>query len=195
MRQGTLDKHYQPFDSDGRAYVRAGSRALEYATNFICCGDKTDSPQQIYAGTRLQWDFGNTDNDIAAPDSNSKRKRIEFAFIDPVQVKEGAIYWQNALFGSYIDFFVVCPSGEYYLDNDETPTLASEDTPIKHFVVNHFMLGDCVFGDELNSEEASGDIPSTYKFWIEVTTPDGTGYENFRGHVSLEINRRRSVIL
>lgn len=182
-----------PVDKDHRGFVRSGSRKLEWTTNFTCFGDKITDPQEIYGGKSMSWDFGNTTDDITPP-TGFKKKRIEFSFIDEVQLKEGAIYWQNALAGSFFEFMVVCPNGQYYLKNDGTSVQATADTPIAKFA-KHSLIGTCEFGDELNSEEASDPIPSSYKFWLDVTVPDSTGYDDFRGHLSIEINRERSIII
>lgn len=181
-----------PVDSDGKVYSRAESRPLGYTTVFAMCGDKTSAPQEIGGGKLLSWDFSNSDDEITAP-TNYKRKRMEFSFIDAIHVKEGTFYFYNAPKGSYIDFYIVCPDGQYYKKNDGTLAQASGDTPIVHYVVCHQIQGDCPMGDELNTEAASSAVPSNYKFWLEVTTPNTDTTSN--GHASIEIYRERTVIL
>lgn len=176
-------------DDDNRIYARAESRPLDKTTCFIMAGDAAGD---IGGGTELRWDFSNDDDKITPP-SGCYRKRIEFSFIDEVNVKEGSIYWKDALFGSYLDLYVVCPSGQYYYDNDDNPQLATEDTPIEHYVIKHFFQGDCYIGDELNTEAASKDIPSYYKYWLDVTVPNTDTSSN--GFVSIELYRERTVVL
>lgn len=187
------NKPVAPSDADNRVFVRAGSRKFEWNTNFTNFADKIDTPQVIYGGKQIQWDFSNTDDDITAP-TGYKKKRIVVQFIDSIQIKEGTLYFLGAPLGAYAEWSVVCPSGQYYYKNDGTPALATEDTIIMTFV-KAGMMGDCPMGDEFNAEEASDVIPSYYKFWCDITTPDTTGYTDFKGHILAEINRERSVIL
>ena len=179
------------YDDYGKQYVRSGSRPLDKTTYFCMIGD---SASNIGDGTELSWNFAN-DNDLIISDSNIKRKRVEFTFIDDINIKEGTIYWMNAPFGSYIDLKVVCPAGAYYLANDKTPRYAAVDTPIDHFVSHHMLIDNCPMGDELNTEEASMEIPNYFKYWLEITVPVVTGIENFKGFASLEIYRPRTVVL
>ena len=183
------NKTLHPTDLDGRAYTRSGSRPLNKTTYFTMIGDGDGT---IGDGTTLDWDFSNSDDEITAP-SGFKRKRKSFHFIDDMNVKEGAIYFHSAPKGAYVDFWVVCPSGQYYLKNDGTPELAEEDTTIDHFLSHHFICGDCAMGDELNTEEASMEIPAIYTYRLEVTTPDTD--ETSHGYLSMEVYRYRTVVL
>lgn len=187
----SLDKSAFPIDDDGKQYMRAESRPLEMTTYFTMAGDDI-AGNIIGGGTELAWNFSTGVDMIAAP-AGYNRKRLEFSFIDVVRVKEGTLYWENALFGSYIDLFVVCPVGQYYLANDGSPRVASVDTPVEHFVNMHHMMGTCYMGDELNTEAASAEIPSSYKFWLDVTVPSIDG--NSKGYGSIEVYRNRTVIL
>lgn len=180
-----------PKDVDGKQYIRAESRPLDKTTYFTCAGDSTT---EIGNGKKLCWDFSNTDDDNTDDvPTGYKKKRIEFKFLDAFNIKEGAIYFQNAKQGTYIELSVVCPSGSYYLNNNGTPALASEDTQIDKFVNNHFIYGNCNLGDELNTEASSSEIPAHYKLWVEVFTLT-TDNDSF-GHVSLEIYRNRTRVL
>lgn len=180
-----------PHDTEGKYFVRAESRPIDKTTTFTCAGD---SEFEIGGGVEFRWDFSNDNDEIDMPSgSGLKRKRIEFSFIDAINIKEGSIYYQNAPKGCYLDLKVVCPAGNYYLDNNKEVQLATEDTVIECFVNKHFIYGNCSLGDELNSEAASEEIPITYKYWIEITTPD-TDITSF-GHASLEIFRKRTVVL
>lgn len=188
----TANAPVTPTDDDGKSYVRAESRPLDMTTYFTMAGDKIDSPQDIGEGTEIKWDFNNTDNDIT-PLSGYKKKRVEFQFLDGVRLKEGTIYFYNSPNGAYLDLQVVCPAGQYYLDNNDSPILAVSDTVVDRFVNKYFISGTCAIGDELNTEAASSEIPSTYKFWLDITTPD-TDSSSY-GHVSVEVYRRRTRIL
>lgn len=179
------------YSLDGKSIVRSESRPLNHTTYFTCTGD---SDTDIGNGSKLLWDFSNDNNEITLPSgSEVKTKRIEFKFLDSVYVKEGAIYFINAPLGATIDLKVICPNGNYYLDNDKNPVLATQDTVISHYVNNHYMCGDCPMGDELNTESCSDEIPSNYKFCLDITVPITNN--NCTGHVSLELYRKRTVIL
>jgi len=181
----------KPLTEDGKEMVMSVSRPIGYNTFFTCAGDTQD---EIGAGQEISWDFSNSENDIATPSgSGLKRKKIEFSFIDNVYLKEGSIYWQNAKKGSYIDIQVVCPAGYYYLKNDGTLTQAQQDTIIHKFANHHLFFGDCPMGDELNTEACSAEIPNYMKYQVIVTVPDSD--TNSNGHISVELYRKRAVIL
>jgi len=180
---------FNPKDEDGKDIVRAESRPLGWITYFTCAGD---SETNIGDGKVLAWDFANTDDEIDAP-PNFRRKRIVFGFLDDVRIKDGAIYFFGAQKGSYGDLYVVCPAGATYLNNDGSPAVATEDTIVNHYVNHHLFQGDCPMGDELNTESCSPVIPSSYRFWLEITVPNTDASSN--GYVSLELYRKRTVIL
>lgn len=179
-------------NDEGREVVMTTSRPKEATTFFTSSGDKTSEPQAIGDGVNLFYDFSNNDNDITPP-SGYKRKRIEIEFIDPTWIKEGTAYFHNAKKGSYVDLFIVCPSGEYYVQNDGTPVQATEDTVIEHFCNKLFMQGDCPMGDELNTESCSKEIPAGFKYRMEITVPDTD--TNSNGYFNLELYRTRTAIL
>ena len=181
-------------DADGKPYVRAESRPLNCTTYFTTCGDegKGESGTIIGGGNRIEWDFSNDDDEIDAP-SGFKRKRIELGFCDTVYIKEGTVYYMNAVKGSYMDFYVVCPTGGYYYTNDGTPTQATEDTVIAHYMIAHPIQGDVPMGDELNTESCSSGLPNYFKFWCEITVPNSD--ETSNGSMEMEIYRERTVIL
>jgi hypothetical protein len=180
------------FDEYGKQIVIATSRPVNTSTWFSGAGDKTTSTQEIGGGKLLKWNFANTDDDVTPP-TGFKRKRLEFAFIDNIWVKDGGVYFKNSLFGSYLDFMIICPEGQYYRNNAGTIVQATADTVISKYVNKHFITGDCPMGDELNTESCSTEIPSNYKFWIDITVPDTDSTST--GHVTLEFYRTRSVIL
>jgi len=105
---------------DGRLRVRSDSLPIGTTTSFTSQGD---SPTEIGAGKEAFWDFSNDDDLIAAP-AGYKRKSIMMTFVDPVFVKEGAIYYHDAVKGSYADVKVMCPEGGYYYDRQGNPAMA-----------------------------------------------------------------------
>jgi hypothetical protein len=181
---------------DGRIVVRADSRPRDATTQFTTKGD---SATVLGEGNQMFWDFSNNDDEVtdsittAVPASHT-RKRIKLSFADDVWLKEGTIYWKDAPKGCYIDFWVICPDGEYYINRAGTPTLATADTPITHYVNGHRIFDSCAMGDELNTEGAMEDaMPNNYELWLEVTTPDSdnTSY----GHALMELYRDRTHLL
>lgn len=181
-------------DSTGKWRVRADSRPLAesgapYETVFTMIGDDTD----IANGTPIYWDFSNNADLVDAP-TGYKRKRIEVRFLEPVYLKDGAMYFTDVLKGSYLDLFVVCPAGQYYLKNDGSPALATQDTPVRHFLMHHFFSGTVNMGDEQNAEGAAEDpVPTNYVIWLEVTVPAGDN-SSF-GWGELEMYREKTMIL
>ena len=185
------NKVLTPKSKDNKTYVRAESRPLDTTTVFI---GQADSDTNIGDGKELFWDFSNDDDIVTdGVPTGYKRKRMEFKFLDPVYVKEGCIYFFNKLKGSYIDFMIVCPAGQYYYDNDGNPQLATEDTIISWYVRHLFMQSDCPMGDELNTEACSSQIPPNYKFWIEITVPEDDNASN--GYVEIKLYRKRTIVL
>lgn len=176
-------------DEEGKMFVRAESRPLDCTTVFT---NRGDSATVIGAGKTIYWDFSNSD-DIVTPPTGFKRKRIVFQFLDPVYIKDGALYFFNTLKGSYVDVWLVCPTGGYYQKNDGSVAQASVDTPIAHFLINQFMQGDCPMSDEFNSETRSLAIPTYMQFWAEITVPDTDSTSN--GYMCLELFRLRTVVL
>lgn len=186
----------RPKGKDNRPIVRADSRPEEHTTYFTTRGD---SATAIGDGKEIKWDFSNSDDIVTdsittSVPSGYKRKRMKLSFVDEVRVKEGSLYWENATFGCYIDFWIICPDGEYYYDRSGTPQQANGDTPIVHYVNRHFLMGNCTMGDELNTEAANDDpIPSNYELWVEITVPDGNS--NCHGAGELEVYRERTHLL
>lgn len=181
-----------PRSADGRPLTIAVSRPRRYQTSFTTrCDDLVNS--LVGKGKAIWWDFSNSDDEVTAP-SGYKRKRIELQWIDPVYLKEGTLYFHNALKGSYFDLYIVCPDGQYFLKNDGTPELATEDTPFAQYINHHFFQGDCSMGDELNTETATEDpLPTNYKVWVEITVPESDTSSN--GYGELEVYRQRTITI
>lgn len=181
----------KPRSEDSKEIVRAESRPLDCTTVFTSRGD---SDTEIGEGKILSWDFSNDDDIVEMPSgSGMKRKRIEFKFLDDIYLKDGAVYFFNTKKGSYGDVYVVCPAGQYYLKNDGTPAIATEDTIVAYYMVHMMIQGDCPMGDEFNTEACSEKLPKNYKFRIDITVPEDDNNSN--GYINLEIFRKRTVIL
>lgn len=176
---------------DGRAIVRADSRALGTQTYFTMVGD---SATGIGDGVDLRWDFSNQDNEVKSDDSNWRIKHVDLTFIDPIYLKDGAIYFFNAQKGGYVRFAIICPQGQYYLDNNGQPGYAfTEGQPVHYFVMKHFMTGNCPMGDELNAEGAQENpIPVGYILRGIIVAPSTDS--DSHGYASLEMYRKRSVL-
>lgn len=181
----------QPKTEDGKIFVRAESRPLETTTCFTGIGDSIDG---IGDGQTFSWDFSNNDDEITPSGVDYRRKRIEFKFLDSVWMKEGTLYFYNMPKGSYADVYIVCPTGAYYKDNNGNIHQATEDTIIAHYVMHHPMEGTVAMGDELNTECCSNEIPTYYKFWIDITIPDESG-TTAHGNFEIELYRKRTRIL
>lgn len=182
-------------DENNKWRVKSDSRPLKpdgkpYETVFSMAGD---TENEIGGGTVIYWDFS-TDADLIDAPTGYKRKRIEISYIDPIYLKDGTIYYFDVLKGSYIDFYIVCPQGQYYYDNNYQLRVADHDMPVRRFLMHHMLAGTNNLGDELNSESAAENpIPPNYKIWVEITVPaaDNSSY----GWGELEMYRERSVIL
>lgn len=197
---------------DGRTLVHSTSRPRETTTNFTMRGD---SLTNVGDGKPMKWDFSNSDDivtdSLTTPiPADHKRKRIEVGFSDEVWIKEGTLYWKDAAKGCYIDFWVICKAGGYYVDpngtipasalgktGDEMYSQASVDTPVTHYVNYHCLIDSCTFGDELNTEGAMEDAmpkqQNGYMLWIEITTPDADN--SSCGCAEVELYRKRTLLL
>lgn len=187
-------------DERGAWIVRSDSRRLNYSVIFSCAGDDLTN-HIIGGGKKFSWDFSNDDDLITAPEG-FKRKRIDVRFMDGIYMKEGTMYFFNALKGSYVDFMLAVPTGAYYekkfIDSDnavyKTLAQATEETVIAQWVFNYMIEGSAPMGDELNTEACSDDLVPENIIWrIEVTSPDITGIADFHGHFGLEFYRGRTV--
>jgi len=189
IRYVSLYKHLNPVYPDGKEVIRAESRPPGSTTTFTMRGDD----QAIGDGKVLMWDFSNTDDDIPAPEGY-RRKRIRLRFNDYVYIKDGCLYFFNALFGSYADMYVVCPAGQYYRDRQGNLVQATEDTPVVHYVIHHMFCGTCPMGDELNAEGCQIDpLPPNYELWVEITVPSSDSQS--KGYGELELYRTRNILL
>lgn len=202
-----------PIMADGRPIVRADTRPLGTQTYFTCAGDKDF--ETIGEGDPWIWDFSN-DDDLYDPDtiengpplaSGTKAKIIKAWFNEPVHIKDGALYFLDATFGSYLSMYITIPPGNFYpnasgtypaavlgLTGDEMYAYATNDVLYSCYANKHYMLGDCPMGDELNAEASSvSAIPAGWAVTCFIVT-DEDNY-SLKGHGSLELYRYNTAVL
>jgi hypothetical protein len=189
----------QPIDTDGKPFVRSETRPINCTTYFTSQGDDI-AGGHIGGGKELRWDFSGNDDIITAPavattpiPTGFKRKRIEFSFIDPVYLKSGILRVKDTMEGGYFDFYVVCSAGGYLpVGPNGSLVQMPQDVPVAHFV-NHFVfLGDAnIVSTNVDPQTISQQIPTFFKFWIEVTTPDTDTAS--KGGVTAVFYRERTV--
>lgn len=202
----TLPASHPDEDSRGRWVIKTESRRRDWETIFAGIGDDLQGETEG-RGTPFLFDFSVPVEDtrwITAP-AGYKRQQINWQFLDPVNIKEGTIYFYDIPKGSYYDFYIVCPAGGYYYKKTydpstyeviKTPTLATEDTIFTRWVCNYYMEGSAPMGDELNTEAAAEySIPSYFIWRAEYTIPEVTDWELAHGHWTLELYKPRSVVL
>jgi len=197
-----------PTMNDGRPIVRADTRPLDCQTYFTMAGDTASG---IGDGTVLKWDFSNDDDivelgyDITPP--GYKTKAVTLTFLDPIYLKDGALYFFDAPWGTYVDMHVIVPAGNYYpndtgaipasslgLPGTQMYSYASEDTIFLTYVNKHHMYGDCPMGDELNAEGAAIEaVPVGWYMTGHITTVSGDNTS--KGFASFECYRCRTTIL
>jgi hypothetical protein len=171
----------------------ANSRPVGWQTMFTMAGDTASG---IGDGKVIEWDFSNDDDLMAsgvAPDGY-KGKSICINFLDSVYIKEGCLYFHDAVKNSYVNFDIVCPDGQYYYDRDNNPVQADGDVVVLRYVNQHHFYSSCPMGDELNTESASENaIPSNYHLCVNVFVPttDSVSY----GYGELEMYRERTILL
>lgn len=184
-----------PQDSEGKMFVRAESRPLDCTTYFTTAGDKTDAPQAIGEGNRLEWDAADEDYVWVEDTANGvKRYTVDIQFIDPIWIKEGSVYWSDSMKDCYLDMYIVCPPGGYFIYLGQVKqNTTGQDLIIEHYVNKHPIQGSWVGGDEMNTETCSQAMPTYLKIRMVMTVPiaDVTSH----GYVELETFRQRTVII
>ena len=201
-----------PTMSDGRPIVRADTRPMDTQTYFTMVGDTASG---IGDGGLLLWDFSNSDDMYNSDDyengptiaSGYKAKLMELWFNDPIYLKDGTLYFQDACFDCHVSMYVVVPAGNYYpndvgsipasalgLPGDQMYAYASKKVMYSCYLMKHRMMGDCTMGDELNAEGAQLDaMPVGWMITGIVVCPEGCS--SFKGFGSLELYREHSVVL
>ena len=204
-----------PTMDDGRPIVRADTRPLDTATYFTCASDTTSG---IGDGVPLRWDF-NPDSEyttISGPYTLScgceipegfNAQVIDLVFLDPIYLKDGAVYFFDTPWGAYCNMTIVVPVGNYYpnehgsipasalgLSGNGMYSYAATDTPYYRYVNMHYMYGSCPMGDELNAEGCMVDaLPAGWRIRGVIVTPNSDTVS--KGFASYEMYRHRTRIL
>jgi len=196
-----------PTMTDGRPIVRADTRPLSTQTWFSMAGDTASG---IGDGTQMIWDMDADDDWYEDPtDPGMLKKKLQLSFNDLLYLKDGTIYFYNAPWGAYADFYITVPAGNYYpnpyggipsealgLPPGDVYGYAATDVKYSCYVNHHFMYGSCPMGDELNAEGASIDgVPIGWYVEGHIHAPATASGTGFKGFASLECYRERSVIL
>ena len=196
-----------PKMSDGRPIVRADTRPLSTQTWFTMTGDTASG---IGDGTSMVWDMDGDDDWYEDPiNPDYMKKKIQLVFNDELYLKDGTIYFYNAPWGAYCEFYITIPAGSYYpnpfgaipaaalgLPGDDMYAYASSDVKYSNYVNKHRMYGSCPMGDELNAEGASVDgVPVGWYLEGHIHAPATASGTGFRGFASIECYRERSVVL
>lgn len=196
-----------PKMADGRPIVRSDTRPLETQTWFTMAGDTASG---IGDGTIIKWDMDEDEDWYEDPNNAAMvKKKIQLQFNDILHLKDGTIYFYNAPWGTYVDFFITVPAGNYYpnpygditaaslgLSGDDMYSYAATDVKYSNYVNKHHMYGSCPMGDELNAEGASIDgVPIGWYIEGHIHTPATASGVGFKGFASIECYRLRSVVL
>jgi len=194
-----------PTMSDGRPIVRADTRPLETETYFTMAGDTTSG---VGEGAAMRWNM-DEDDDWEDIGDGLMYKTFEIIFNNEIFLKDGAIYFFNAPWGAYVDFYITVPAGGYYpnqygaipasalgLPGNDMYAYASTDVLYQCYVNRHYMHGDCPMGDELNAEGAAvNGLPVGWKLLGHVHAPATASGTGFKGYASIECYRERTVVL
>lgn len=197
-----------------RPIFRADSRPAGMVSYFTEIGDDETTYPHIGNGKAMAWDWSDDTTDVVTNadldgqageypsdewpwqiPSGKKCKLLKINFSEGVYLKEGALYFQNALFGSFVNMMIMCPQNGYYYDRDGNPVQAVDGpVVVQHYCSHLQMAGDCPMGDEFNSEGCTESaIPNNYEWWIFITVPDAD--VSSQGYIELEIYRPRSCLL
>lgn len=195
-----------PTMADGRPIVRSDTRPLSTSTYFTMEGDATNG---IGGGTKMVWDFSNSDNDYTGDDvpSSMKAKKISLTFNDPTYLKDGTIYFFDAPWGSYLHMYIEVPAGNYYpnpfgaipsaalgLPEGQMYSYADVDIKYASFLNYHRMYTSCAMGDEINAEGSQVDpTPVGWRLVGKVFTLEDNVI--FKGFGAFEMYRARTALL
>jgi len=168
-------------------------------------GDST----AIGDGVHLLWDFSNNDDLYTGPEvpSGFKCKQLLLSFNCPVYLKDGAIYFFDAPWGTYLEMDIVVPAGNYYpnpagtipasalgLSGELMYSYASTNVPYQKYVNKHHIYGSCPMGDELNAEGAAvNPIPIGWYLRGLIITPSSDNVS--KGYGSMEMYRCHTCLL
>jgi len=136
-----------------------------------------------------------------------KAQIIDLYFLDPIYLKDGALYFFDAPWGQFCSMSILVPAGGYYPnEHGSIPasalgqpgngmySYASHDTMYYRYVNRHHMYGSVPMGDELNAEGAMVNaLPKGWFVRAGIVTPISDNVS--KGFASFEMYRHRSVIL
>jgi hypothetical protein len=138
----------------------------------------------IADGTKAIWDFSA---------DNTNPKTFNLPFCDPVHIKDGKVLYMQGDKNCKIDVYVVCPQGGYYLDNNKSIKVATTgEVVIDHYVVEQTCYGDVPMGIDFIVEARSKALPNYY--FVRFVVDNGGTAANFRGSITLELNRQRTSV-
>ena len=194
-----------PTMDDGRPIVRADTRPLTTETYFTMAGDTVSG---VGDGSAMRWSMDD-DGDWEDMGDGYMRKTFEVDFNNEVFLKDGTIYFFNAPWGSFADFYITVPAGNYYpnpygaipasalgLPGDDMYAYAYSDVFYQCYVNRHYMYGSCPMGDELNAEGAAvNGLPTDWKITGHIHAPATASGTGFKGFASIECYRERTVVL
>jgi len=198
-----------PAMPDGRPIVRADSRPFNFQTYYTMAGD--DSTAGIGMGQDLMWDFSN-DNDIVTGEhvpSGMKCKEFYLTFLCPVYTKDGALYFFDAPWGSYVMLDICIPPGTWYPNpagsftgeqlgitgnTDMYANTGTEWVKWSSYVTKYRIYRSCAMGDELNAEGSSiNPVPIGWAIRGRIYTPTSDNVS--KGFAELELHRCHSALL
>jgi hypothetical protein len=169
-----------------------------------------DTASGIGDGTPMRW---NMDEDGDWEDSLNypgyKKKIFKLTFNHEIYLKDGSIYFFNAPWGAFVDFYIAVPAGGYFPNpygsipasalgqpGDGMWSYAATDVLYQCYVNRHFMFGDCPMGDELNAEGAAiNGLPVGWYLMGHIHAPATASGTGFKGFASIECYREKTIVL
>ena len=194
-----------PTMEDGRPLVRADTRPLETETYFTMAGDTVSG---VGDGAPMRWNMDEDDDWFDVGDGY-KKKIFKLTFNHEIYLKDGSIYFFNAPWGAYVDFYITVPAGGYYPNEygsipaaalgqpgDGMWSYAATDTLYQCYVNRHYMHDDCPMGDELNAEGAAiNGLPVGWYLMGHIHAPATASGTGFKGYASIECYREKTIVL
>lgn len=195
-----------PTMSDGRPLVRADTRPLNTETYFTMAGDTVSG---VGDGAPMMWNMDGDDDWEDSEIPGYKKKIFTLIFNHEIYLKDGAIYFFNAPWGAWVDFYIAVPAGGYYPNEygsipaaalgqpgDGMWSYAATDTLYQCYVNRHYMHGDCPMGDELNAEGAAiNGLPVGWYLMGHIHAPATASGTGFKGYASIECYREKTIVL
>jgi len=170
-------------DQYGKIVTRVSSHPDGTISCFTMSGDST----KIGEGVNIEWDFSTID-----VVDNKKTKVIDVQFNDNIWIKEGKLFFHNALKNTYCSMDIICPKDNYYINDNGEPTLATEEVIINKYVINYKIQGSAPTGISLNTEEAQIDpLPQNYILRFIIIAPPEDDISN--GYIGIQLYRKQLI--